>query len=1182
MTRLSAALLLFAAIRPMQAQSAAPQARLVVQTGHSGIIRNVAYSPDGKLVFTASEDSVIAWTRDTRKKLYEISQGSLHLRAIAFLKDGNRMALLTTGDSVLIPAGRTFFAALWDIETGGKIRDLAFPVIDACEDGSMLWVQDNAKTSSIRDATGQILASLPFGAPNNFMFTFPRMGCSADHTRVLLDAPNGGDGTAAVVWDLRKKAPVCQMGAAGVAISSMALSPDGKTLVLIPKAGREVTVASVDEQKEIRKLTGFADAPGGGANLLLSQRPGVLARVIALKFSPDGASIFTGGLDGVWRLWHTATGRLLRTSPTGIREFIGSVAFSATGPQLVLGKSSEAIETNLGATMQSHFQGVKVQQTAFTLTPDARYLFREVSVDFVDLAGLPKSPGPQPFWDLHSGQLSQWDGIPGVTARAFSTDSSRMLTGDVSGQVILWQMRGRQRLRSFSGGPQRAVTSVAISPDGKWVFAGFDEGSYFVFDAATGAMHVQGKEQNFIVGNGQFAPDSNRLVIGCIERSSLSGSTTLFDVAARKMLFSVPGGGRRQSAVFTPDGKYLLYGSEIGSVGVWDLSKGYQVRSFKGHQAFVDRIAVSPDSRFAVSAEGGRAAAHLWEIATAKEIHILRGSVESIPSSLAFLPNGRRLMVGYRDGTAEFFDADSGSLLASMFLLIENLSLLPSISWTIVAPDGRFDINRLEGQIPLHWIVSDQPTTPLPIEVFMRDYYEPRLLPRLLNGEKLPPIPNIAARNRMRPDIRFLAGAYQPGSEDLIDLDIQVNETRNTKTGQRSGAANLRLFREGRLVAIAPESGGDLSAASNGGTVVHLKGIRLPKNGRSGVSFSAYAFNSDGVKSETQYKVWSRPAVQSFEARGPTHLVDFAPPDFRYKPPEAQRGRAFLLNIGVNASAVPTLTLQYAATDARILGARLATELQQSGAWVDVSRTSLISDVRAPTGAGKAAIRSALEKLATEVRPEDLVIVSFSGHGYADETGRFYLIPSDAGKGLKSLNATPSGRLLVHEPDPASPLPDLLASSINSDELSQWLRKIDAGEMVLIIDACQSAASVSGGGFKPGPMGSRGLGQLAYDKGMAVLAAAQADSAALEDRRVGQGLLTFALAKEGLEARRADWQPKDDKITLIEWLRYGAERVPSLYEELLGGSASRVAQEPALFDFSRSFDPPISVTRRAR
>jgi len=93
---------------------------------------------------------------------------------------------------------------------------------------------------------------------------------------------------------------------------------------------------------------------------------------------------------------------------------------------------------------------------------------------------------------------------------------------------------------------------------------------------------------------------------------------------------------------------------------------------------------------------------------------------------------------------------------------------------------------------------------------------------------------------------------------------------------------------------------------------------------------------------------------------------------------------------------------------------------------------------------------------------------------------------------------------LVHEPDRAYPLRDLLASSINSDELSEWLRKIDAGEMVLIIDACQSAASVSGGGFKPGPMGSRGLGQLAYDKGMAVLAAAQADSAALEDRRVGQ------------------------------------------------------------------------------
>ena len=73
------------------------------------------------------------------------------------------------------------------------------------------------------------------------------------------------------------------------------------------------------------------------------------------------------------------------------------------------------------------------------------------------------------------------------------------------------------------------------------------------------------------------------------------------------------------------------------------------------------------------------------------------------------------------------------------------------------------------------------------------------------------------------------------------------------------------------------------------------------------------------------------------------------------------------------------------------------------------------------------------------------------------------------------------------------------ASCIGSSELTAWLRDVQAGEIALIVDACQSAAAVDRDGFKPGPLGSRGLGQLAYDKGMRVLAACQKAGVALED-----------------------------------------------------------------------------------
>jgi len=196
--------------------------------------------------------------------------------------------------------------------------------------------------------------------------------------------------------------------------------------------------------------------------------------------------------------------------------------------------------------------------------------------------------------------------------------------------------------------------------------------------------------------------------------------------------------------------------------------------------------------------------------------------------------------------------------------------------------------------------------------------------------------------------------------------------------------------------------------------------------------------------------------------------------------------------------------------------------------------------------------------------PNDLVLLSYSGHGYAGEQGVFYLLPADVGS-EQGAEVTAA----------------LLARCLSSEELSQWLRDVDAGDMAMVVDACHSAASVEGQDFKPGPMGSRGLGQLAYDKGMRILAASQADSAALESEQLEQGLLSYALVNDGLEQGMADYKPEDRRITLSEWLSYGTERVPALYEAIFKGELKgakginastkrKDLQQPVLFDFTRS------------
>jgi hypothetical protein len=349
------------------------------------------------------------------------------------------------------------------------------------------------------------------------------------------------------------------------------------------------------------------------------------------------------------------------------------------------------------------------------------------------------------------------------------------------------------------------------------------------------------------------------------------------------------------------------------------------------------------------------------------------------------------------------------------------------------------------------------------------------------------------------------------------------------------------------------------------------------------VEFAAYAFNKDRVKSETDRRI--------YEIQG----------NFKW-----HRPRSYVISVGVNAYERDGLNLRYAANDARQMQDVVTKLLRDRGAF-EVVGVPLVSDyeVHLPDGrvvaaqdatpeelkigqkvttvnqATKENVRAVLELLAGKqvdaerlknipnadslklARPDDMVILTFSSHGYADANGVFYIVPSDTG----------TDKLLSAE---------FLRHCISSDDLGQWLRDVDAGEMVMVVDACHSAAAVAGTNFKPGPMGSRGLGQLAYDKGMRILTATQTDNIALETNQVRQGLLSYALVQNGLKEEKANYLPHDEKITLAEWLSYGVVRVPELYADMrsghlgkeltleeVSGTANEKLQQPPLFDFAR-------------
>ncbi|HVG20355.1 MAG TPA: hypothetical protein VNI02_14990, partial [Blastocatellia bacterium] len=547
---------------------------------------------------------------------------------------------------------------------------------------------------------------------------------------------------------------------------------------------------------------------------------------------------------------------------------------------------------------------------------------------------------------------------------------------------------------------------------------------------------------------------------------------------------------------------------------------------------------------------------------------------------VAFSPDGRFILTGSADSTTRMWNVSTGQELCRTYSFSDD-------TWVALDGEGRFDTNDLEGVRYLRWVMPDDPNNLLPLAIFARDCYEPRLLPRILSGEKFKPIGSLSELNLVQPPVRIVSLERQ-GQSDLVTVTVEVAKARSERHRDRAGRIretdvfDLRLFRDGQIVGQFPREADLTASDGKGGPAtparaiaaeeltewrkqrrveldgdgkrrIKFENIRLPRSADvKKVEFSAYAFNEDRVKSKTDKKIFDIPQ-------------DLTP----------VKGRAYVITVGVNAYENKDFDLRFAALDARQVQKTLSERLSQNSEYQEVIQIPLISDYEMIDGqrivtekmATKQNIKTVFDQLsgkrvevellkdipnADRIRqagPEDLVLIFFSGQGYADAQRIFYIVPYDIGQQTeREITDTLSAR------------------SISSEELSLWLRDMDAGNMVMIVDMNQSEALIEGQGFKPGPMGNRGFGQLSYDKGMKILTATKnPKNIAIESRRIGNGLLTYTLIRDGIENGKAG--PNDQPLTLKKWLEYAVERVPVLYQSI-GGTGADIAQ-PALFDFAQ-------------
>lgn len=844
--------------------------------------------------------------------------------------------------------------------------------------------------------------------------------------------------------------------------------------------------------------------------------------------------------------------------------------------------------------------------------------------------------------ELTDGSSRTLASLAAVTrALDFHPASALLATAGNYGDTLIWNFETGQ-VRQLPSDRPSTTTSVSFSPDGEFLAVGRESGDAQVWKwraneriaAFTGSERIQSLS---------FDSNASRLAIGYETGIGIWNRSD-----------------NRQKAKFVPDipttvrtvqlrGRRLVTaGSEF--LREWDLVNPPQlVRSDVVRSGTLCCVSLSTTaSVLATTTEGLDNAVHRYDTKTLRELPSLISPVkDEVLSALRFGRNDEDVLAA---GTQMYvWNTFTGALTMTVpnphagpieqIALSHNRTLIASSSiadsakvralpsgnvltllggkggsWVAVSESNQeFDTNNFEELQSLSWVFPDDKRHAMPAEIFMRDYYEPRLLARVLAGDTVRRRRSLESLNRVQPLVEISNVEWQDASQRRARVTVRVK--RNSDEYPRGGKEtristdpyDLRVFRNGQLVGWAPKTSVDwqLTPATRPNaeeedlqrwrekTHIELDAdgskaltflIQVPRRKEiKEVTFSAYAFNVDRVKSLTVTKT----------VPVPTQL-------------QPVTGKAYVITIGVNQTeSSPAWDLQYAANDARRLSDIVKRKLVSTQQFSMVIPIRLISDKSdqhqiTELPATKVYLRNILDILAgrkpdsepgsailelanvEKAQPEDLVILSISSHGYTDMRGVFHLVLSDIGPGQKQSITEELGR-----------------RTLSSDEVSAWLRDVDAGELVMIVDACESEASIQTEGFKPGPMGSRGLGQLAYDKGMRVLAASKSTESAVErGGKIKDGLLSYALTEEGLRRNLADWQPKDGKITISEWLAYAEKRVPELFQEgdsrgfiriegvtrhtrdayLGAGRTPTRYQQPVLFDFAREHEQFVIAT----
>ena len=410
---------------------------------------------------------------------------------------------------------------------------------------------------------------------------------------------------------------------------------------------------------------------GNYENPIISVLTGHSTGITDCSFSPKGSLLVSTGHNYEVILWDWKNGELKNILRTPI-PYLDECVFSPDGSRIFIlasqdddYKPNQVLHLLLYSTDSGHFFG-KFGSILKGMDSIGVNLYKKIIAVPNDNSEIEiVSYQTAEVLDILSGHEGK------VLTCAFNEKGDRLASADNQGNIIIWDMQKLDTLDVREWDADKA-SYCSFNKDLTQLVAAHDNSRIAIWSVETGECFAErrglGKDWNNrdIIINSCFYAKNNEWIAG---RDSES-QTVILDAKTLEEISKFEDFSHVRSKSLTHDAKMMVTagGPPDYSAYVWDTVSGNQIARLRGHTFEIETCTISPDGR-TVATVGCDRSIMIWDVNHAREIEVKRkyphdGSVRS----LAISPDSRFLLTAaFNDQRINLWDVSNLCLIKNIF-----------------------------------------------------------------------------------------------------------------------------------------------------------------------------------------------------------------------------------------------------------------------------------------------------------------------------------------------------------------------------------------------------------------------------------------------------------------------------------------------------------------------------------